>query len=382
MTSNDPFFSGDLGTSPKEVETKLQEAFQLAQLWNCVLLLDEADVFLAQRSEDDIQRNALVSGSFSIPISLYFMPLIPRVSDLLLSTTVFLRVLEYYEGILFLTSNRVGVFDEALKSRLHMALYYPPLEWKYTKRIWETHLKKLTASDLIELDDKDIIDYAETFFEDQSKPESTIGPVWNGRQIRNAFQSAVALAGYKHQGTHKILLTRDHFEKVSKVSNQFNDYLWSIQCKTDADKASTWGYRHDRWVKPGINGHNVDRRSRNMSIDGGSMSFALNAAAAGPSYQQQTISQVAPPIQGFPPQQQQQVQMLQQQQGPVLTQGVYQESHQHIQGQFGQRQEGLSQPLQHQFSQQHQYEQHHQQLQQQQYQQYQQQQPPPPPPQR
>lgn len=54
--------TGDLGTSPKEVETKLQEAFQLAQLWNCVLLLDEADVFLAQRSEDDIQRNALVSG--------------------------------------------------------------------------------------------------------------------------------------------------------------------------------------------------------------------------------------------------------------------------------------------------------------------------------
>ncbi|KAK4100557.1 hypothetical protein N658DRAFT_535937 [Parathielavia hyrcaniae] len=55
-----PITCGDLGTSPKEVETKLQEAFQLAQIWNCVLLLDEADVFFAQRSEDDIQRNALV----------------------------------------------------------------------------------------------------------------------------------------------------------------------------------------------------------------------------------------------------------------------------------------------------------------------------------
>lgn len=47
------------------METKLQEAFQLAQLWNCVLLLDEADVFLAQRSEHDIQRNALVSGEIN-----------------------------------------------------------------------------------------------------------------------------------------------------------------------------------------------------------------------------------------------------------------------------------------------------------------------------
>lgn len=53
---------GDLGASPREVEKKLEEAFQLAQLWNCVLLLDEADIFLAQRSEDDIERNALVSG--------------------------------------------------------------------------------------------------------------------------------------------------------------------------------------------------------------------------------------------------------------------------------------------------------------------------------
>ena len=53
---------GDLGASPKEVENKLEEAFHLAQLWNCVLLLDEADIFLAQRSENDITRNALVSG--------------------------------------------------------------------------------------------------------------------------------------------------------------------------------------------------------------------------------------------------------------------------------------------------------------------------------
>ena len=46
---------GDLGSTSTEVESKLQEAFQLAQLWECVLLLNEADIFLAQRNEDDIQ---------------------------------------------------------------------------------------------------------------------------------------------------------------------------------------------------------------------------------------------------------------------------------------------------------------------------------------
>jgi len=50
-----------LGLSPKEVEENLEFHFQLAQAWDCVLLLDEADVFLARRTVEDISRNALVS---------------------------------------------------------------------------------------------------------------------------------------------------------------------------------------------------------------------------------------------------------------------------------------------------------------------------------
>jgi hypothetical protein len=221
------------------VEKKLEEAFQFAQLWGCVLLLDEADIFLAQRSENDVQRNALVSG---MPCMISY----PTEYVVANGTLVFLRVLEYYEGILFLTTNRVGVFDEAFKSRIHMALYYPPLEWKYTKKIWQTHLQKLTKSVLVAVDETDILEYAEELFERQNKPRSPIGPVWNGRQIRNAFQSAVALAGYKQQGG-KIRLERSHFDDVSKVSNEFNHYVWSIKSQSDADKAEKWGYRFDHY---------------------------------------------------------------------------------------------------------------------------------------
>lgn len=53
---------GDLGVTAATVERALEEKFHLAQVWDCVLLLDEADVFLAERSRDDIKRNALVSG--------------------------------------------------------------------------------------------------------------------------------------------------------------------------------------------------------------------------------------------------------------------------------------------------------------------------------
>jgi len=57
--------SGDLGYTPESVEVRLGEIFRLAHLWDCVLLLDEADVFLSQRTNHDLQRNALVSGEWN-----------------------------------------------------------------------------------------------------------------------------------------------------------------------------------------------------------------------------------------------------------------------------------------------------------------------------
>lgn len=60
-----PLFSiscGDLGYQPDRVENALTEIFRLAQVWDCILLLDEADVFLTQRAPNDLKRNAMVSS--------------------------------------------------------------------------------------------------------------------------------------------------------------------------------------------------------------------------------------------------------------------------------------------------------------------------------
>jgi SpoVK/Ycf46/Vps4 family AAA+-type ATPase len=88
---------GDVGGTAAEVERNLEQIFTNSHRWGCVLLLDEAEVFLAKRNLQDLTRNAMVS--------------------------VFLRVLEFYSGILFLTTNRVGTIDEAFKSRIHISLY-------------------------------------------------------------------------------------------------------------------------------------------------------------------------------------------------------------------------------------------------------------------
>lgn len=56
-----PITCGDIGETAMEVEVNLHKNFNLAQRWGCVLLLDEADVFLAKRNKTDLRRNAVTS---------------------------------------------------------------------------------------------------------------------------------------------------------------------------------------------------------------------------------------------------------------------------------------------------------------------------------
>lgn len=99
----------------KHIEDHLSRAFRQSSHWNAILLLDEADVFVRQRSLDH-NHNTIVS--------------------------IFLRKLEYYEGTMFLTTNRVTDFDDAMQSRIHLAVRYPPLGPNTRKEVWESFLGK------------------------------------------------------------------------------------------------------------------------------------------------------------------------------------------------------------------------------------------------
>lgn len=103
-------------------------------------------------------------------------------------STVFLRTLEYYSGILFLTTNRVGVIDEAFASRIHVPLFYPALDERSTKKIWENSLKKIkhnnkNADIAIKFDKDTLLDYAVQHFRENTPPpgEDTPSSAWNGR---------------------------------------------------------------------------------------------------------------------------------------------------------------------------------------------------------
>ena len=62
-----PVTCGDIGTNPEQVEKCLSRYFDMAHKWGCVLLLDEADVFLTKREKGgDLLRNGIVSGTFPL----------------------------------------------------------------------------------------------------------------------------------------------------------------------------------------------------------------------------------------------------------------------------------------------------------------------------
>lgn len=106
--------ASQLGTSPDELEDELLKVFARAQRWNAILLLDEADVYVTKRGSD-LQQNAIVG--------------------------VFLRVLEYYRGVLFLTTNRADLVDDAIASRCLARIDYKAPGKVLQKRIWEVLAK-------------------------------------------------------------------------------------------------------------------------------------------------------------------------------------------------------------------------------------------------
>jgi AAA+ superfamily predicted ATPase len=142
--------------------------------------------------------------------------------------SVFLRVLEYYEGILVLTSNRVGTFDEAFKSRIQLALHYPNYSEADRRKIWGNFIKTLDEVeqnvDLADLEDR---------VDDLARHKM------NGRQIRNAVTTARQLALYRKQ-----TLDYGHFEHVISTMVEFDQYLEKTHRHTDDQWAREEGVRY------------------------------------------------------------------------------------------------------------------------------------------
>ncbi|KAJ5335437.1 hypothetical protein N7452_007840 [Penicillium brevicompactum] len=184
----------DIGTVETLVEENLMHWFNLAETWNAVLLVDEANVFLERRQNRDLARNGLVS-------------------------------------------------DDAFISRIHIAIEYQKLNEETRRKVWNGFFRKLkadrTSKIQIELGAKKWI--LDTAGETQL----------NGRDIRNALQTAITLAEFERQEDPEddefqvTVVTTAHFQKVLEMVNQFRNYVTGIRREDEQKRAQGRGDRND-----------------------------------------------------------------------------------------------------------------------------------------
>ncbi|KIM47188.1 hypothetical protein M413DRAFT_7761 [Hebeloma cylindrosporum] len=170
---------GDLGTTTASLDAALERIFDVVTAWKAIVLtlIHEADVFLEKRSLHELNRNAMAY--------------------------VFLRHVEYYRGILFLTTNRVKSFDEAFLTGIHVPLHSSELTQESKEQVWVSFITKMGSS-ANGITKEEITELAKRRV--------------NGRQIKNAGRTAHCLAlgkgervGYEH-----LRLTVDAIDEFTR----------------------------------------------------------------------------------------------------------------------------------------------------------------------
>ena len=146
---------GELGTSIDELEEALKRIIDLTKRWDAIVLIDEVDVFAQKRNSTNIENNAM--------------------------TAIFLRMIERFEGIMFMTTNMQDNLDEAFVSRATLTLQYRDLTSKVKKGIFESTIKVIESEGIT-------INLTEKYLNKLSTCRV------NGRMIKNIMRLAYSLA--------------------------------------------------------------------------------------------------------------------------------------------------------------------------------------------
>ncbi|KAG9090702.1 hypothetical protein FS749_000348 [Ceratobasidium sp. UAMH 11750] len=178
----------EFGINLEDVEMRLRNVLDITSLWKAVVLIDEADIFLEARS-DNLTRNSIIG--------------------------VFLRMLEYHSGILILTTNRVRKLDDAVRSRISLALRYPDLDRESRRIIWKQFLS-LTGATIQDPSAGSCSTYDFSLEDIEELSER----VTNGREIRNTVRIAQALAP-----TSGKRLNLNQVKRVWKICDDFDEDL-------------------------------------------------------------------------------------------------------------------------------------------------------------
>lgn len=170
--------ASDLGDSIGSVDERLTTVLNHGQRWGCVMLLDEADVYLRTRAQNSLSFNSIVG--------------------------VFLRQLEWFPGIMVLTTNVAGL-DEAIVDRCQLRLELPPLNRKAIGKLWQTycsehHLQEFisesVAKKLKVQVDPEVEKWWKVHYQEAAEQARSTGgkTAVSGREIQHLLRTAAGLA--------------------------------------------------------------------------------------------------------------------------------------------------------------------------------------------
>jgi hypothetical protein len=148
---------------------------------------------------------------------------------------VFLRMLEYYEGILFLATNRLETMDVAFQSRIHVPVKYEPLDSTARRQIWKNFIMR--------------IDERESEGKQELLEALDNLQHWelNGREIRNVLSVAesLALSSERRRGA----LRYKHVEDVANSTFTFH-HIFEDRRKEKKARAGEINNREfqQRWI--------------------------------------------------------------------------------------------------------------------------------------
>ena len=120
---------------------------------------------------------------------------------------------------MFLTTNRIGSFDDAFKSRIHLAIKYPALSPTSRKSLWDVFLRKASPGSSLEWLDSECL-------------ERIANEDLNGRQIKNVARTAATLAAGEGSA-----LRFAHIETALKAIQAFDSNLAADVTERQAESA-------------------------------------------------------------------------------------------------------------------------------------------------
>ena len=156
--------AAQLGVNPDTIEKQFNNILLLGSRWNAVVLLDEADVYIAQRGTDLIQ-NSIVAA--------------------------FLRMLEHHTATIFMTTNRADDVDDAVLSRCLARITYNKPDKANQRQIWKV-MSDLNGVNLSECDIDEIVERHSSLSGRDIKQVVKLASLWAANHGEPVSPSTVA----------------------------------------------------------------------------------------------------------------------------------------------------------------------------------------------